>query len=130
MDSVGLDGAAATGSGRLSLTVRDLGSSASVALSGELDHDTADLLRQQLDRCLDDLGRVHLILDLTDLQFCDSTGLNVLLGARLRAEPRGGAVHLAAMRPAVARVFEVTGAAAVFQVHESVAEALASVPST
>jgi anti-anti-sigma regulatory factor len=48
----------------------------------------------------------------------------VLLGARLKAEAVGGGVHLAGMQPAVARVFEITGAEAVFTVHESLQAAL------
>lgn len=55
----------------------------------------------------------------------DSTGLNVLLGARLKAEAGGGGVHLAGMQPVVARVFEITGADAVFTVHDSLDKALA-----
>ncbi len=65
------------------------------------------------------------MVDCSRLDFCDSTGLNVLLGARLKAEEAGGgAVHLAAMQPVVARVFEITGAEAVFTVHATLAEAL------
>lgn len=64
------------------------------------------------------------MIDCSRLEFCDSTGLNVLLSARLRAEAEGGAVHLAAMRPTVARVLEITGAEAVFTVHDSLDQAL------
>jgi anti-anti-sigma factor len=66
-----------------------------------------------------------LVVDCSELEFCDSTGLNVLLGARLKAEAEGGAVHLAGMRPPVARVFEITGAEAVFRVHDTLDAALA-----
>ncbi|MFB7936291.1 STAS domain-containing protein [Streptomyces sp. NPDC127049] len=90
---------------------------------GELDHHTAELLREPLDAALD-AGRVRLVVDCSGLAFCDSTGLNVLLGARLRAEAAGGGVHLVAMRPAVARVFQITGAEAVFTVHDTLATAL------
>ncbi|GHJ92859.1 MULTISPECIES: STAS domain-containing protein [Streptomyces] len=90
---------------------------------GELDHHTAEILREPLDAALD-AGRVRLVVDCAGLGFCDSTGLNVLLGARLRAEAAGGAVHLVAMRPAVARVFRITGAEAVFTVHDTLATAL------
>jgi anti-anti-sigma factor len=109
---------------RLAVAVRSVGASVVVAPSGELDHDTADLLRGPLERSLDD-GVDRIVVDCSDLLFCDSTGLNVLLAARLRAQEAGGAVHLAAMRPAVARVFEITGAETVFQVHASLDEALA-----
>jgi anti-anti-sigma factor len=95
-----------------------------VTAAGELDHHTADLLREPLEDCLDK-GFSRLVVDCSRLEFCDSTGLNVLLGARLKAEAAGGGVHLAGMLPAVARVFEITGAEAVFTVHDSLDAALA-----
>ncbi|MFM9371591.1 STAS domain-containing protein [Streptomyces sp. Da 82-17] len=110
--------------GRLRVEVRNDGESAVVTPVGELDHHTADLLREPLENCLDQ-GRSRLVVDCSRLEFCDSTGLNVLLGARLKAEAAGGGVHLAGMLPVVARVFEITGAEAVFTVHESVESALA-----
>lgn len=110
--------------GRLRVEVREDGSNAVVTPVGELDHHTADLLREPLEGCLDN-GFSRLVVDCSGLEFCDSTGLNVLLGARLRAEAGGGGVHLAAMRPVVARVFEITGAEAVFTVHKTLEDALA-----
>ncbi|MFJ4784717.1 STAS domain-containing protein [Streptomyces sp. NPDC088794] len=111
-------------SGRLLVEVREEGHSAVVTAAGELDHHTADLLREPLDDCLDK-GFNRLVVDCSRLEFCDSTGLNVLLGARLKAEAAGGGVHLAAMLPVVARVFEITGADAVFSVHDTLEAALA-----
>ena len=105
-------------SGRLLVEVREEGSSAVVTPAGELDHHTADLLREPLEDCLAK-GLSRLVVDCSRLEFCDSTGLNVLLGARLKAEAAGGGVHLAGMLPVVARVFEITGADAVFTVHDS-----------
>ncbi|MDX3750459.1 STAS domain-containing protein [Streptomyces sp. AK08-02] len=114
-------------SGRLLVEVRQDGPSAVVTPTGELDHHTADLLREPLEDCLAK-GVARLVVDCTRLEFCDSTGLNVLLGARLKAEAAGGGVHLAGMQPVVARVFEITGADAVFTVHETLADALADGP--
>ena len=109
--------------GRLQVDVRTEGRSEVVTPVGELDHHTAELLRAPLDQALDE-GRSRLVLDCSRLDFCDSSGLNVLLGARLKAEAAGGAVHLAGMQPVVARVFEITGAEAVFTVHASLEDAL------
>ena len=111
-------------SGRLLVEVREEGTSAVVTPAGELDHHTADLLREPLEGCLEK-GYARLVVDCSRLEFCDSTGLNVLLGARLKAEAAGGGVHLAAMQPVVARVFEITGAEAVFTVHDTLETALA-----
>jgi anti-anti-sigma factor len=111
-------------SGRLLVEVRQEGTSAVVTPAGELDHHTADLLREPLEDCLEK-GYSRLVVDCSRLEFCDSTGLNVLLGARLKAEAAGGGVHLAGMLPVVARVFEITGADAVFTIHDTLDAALA-----
>ncbi|MDG4862175.1 STAS domain-containing protein [Streptomyces sp. T-3] len=110
--------------GRLRVEAWKQDRSAVVVPVGELDHHTADLLREPLESCLAE-GFHRLVVDCSQLEFCDSTGLNVLLGARLKAEAAGGGVHLAGMLPVVARVFEITGAEAVFTVHESLEAALA-----
>ncbi|SDL19073.1 STAS domain-containing protein [Streptomyces indicus] len=109
--------------GRLQVGVRREGASAVFSPAGELDHHTADLLREPLEQAVDE-GVTRLVVDCSRLEFCDSTGLNVLLGARLKAEAEGGGVHLAGMQPVVARVFEITGAEAVFTVHPTLEEAL------
>ncbi|MGY1436144.1 MULTISPECIES: STAS domain-containing protein [Streptomyces] len=112
-----------TSQGRLTVDLRHEEGSAVVTPEGELDHHTAELLREPLERSVDE-GYSRLVVDCSRLEFCDSTGLNVLLGARLKAEAEGGAVHLAGMLPVVARVFEITGANAVFTVHDDLASAL------
>ncbi|MFI6288885.1 STAS domain-containing protein [Streptomyces sp. NPDC051018] len=121
-----MDGATAgsVNQGRLRVEVRTEGHSEVLQPAGELDHHTADLLRVPLEAALE-AGRSRLVVDCSRLEFCDSTGLNVLLSARLSAEAAGGGVHLAGMQPVVARVLEITGAEAVFTVHESVEAALA-----
>lgn len=109
--------------GRLKVEFRHLGRSAVLTPAGELDHHTADLLRELLEKSVED-GTPRIVVDCSQLEFCDSTGLNVLLGARLKAEAAGGGVHLAAMGSVVARVFEITGAGAVFSIHDTLDAAL------
>lgn len=74
--------------GRLQVEARTEGRSEVVTPVGELDHHTADLLREPLESAVEQ-GRVRLVVDCSRLEFCDSTGLNVLLGARLKAEAAG-----------------------------------------
>ncbi|MFE3328914.1 STAS domain-containing protein [Streptomyces sp. NPDC059176] len=94
------------------------------ALSGELDHDTAEPLRTALDEGIAG-GARRLLVDCSGLLFCDSTGLNVLLRARLAAQDADARVELAALRPQVARMLAITGAGAVFPRYASIGEALA-----
>ncbi|WP_049576130.1 STAS domain-containing protein [Streptomyces sp. SBT349] len=111
----------------LAVDVRRVGSGAVVAPVGELDHHTADVLREALDACVAE-GCPRIVIDCSGLEFCDSTGLNVLLATRQEAEAVGSQVHLAGMSPIVARVFEITGAGAVFTVHRDLEAALAAMP--
>ncbi|WP_129842253.1 STAS domain-containing protein [Streptomyces sp. RFCAC02] len=113
---------------QLTIDVRRTEAGAVVTPAGELDHHSADTLRGSLEQCLAD-GVRRIVIDCSALEFCDSTGLNVLLATRLTAESAGGQIHLAAMRPIVARVFEITGAGSVFTVHDTLDDALAALPA-
>ncbi|GBQ02328.1 STAS domain-containing protein [Streptomyces spongiicola] len=95
-----------------------------VEVTGELDHDTAEPLRSVLGNAVAG-GARRIVVDCAELRFCDSTGLNVLLRARLAAQGGEARVELAALRPQVARMLAVTGAAAVFPRYASLGEALA-----
>lgn len=113
--------------GRFAVASRTAGGPGRIvlALSGELDEDTVDALRGALYAAP---GAGHVVVDCSALRFCDSSGLNVLLRARLRMRERGGRLDLADLRPPVDRMFEITGARSVFRVYESVAAALAAGP--
>ncbi|MBT2392104.1 MULTISPECIES: STAS domain-containing protein [Streptomyces] len=104
-----------------------------LTIGGELDIDTATSLHHHMaNQFLH--GRRHLVLDLSDLQFMDSSGLNVLIKAGREARNTAGDLHLAAPTPAVRRLFEITGLNVATPIHNNVDEALAtaarSVPAT
>ncbi|MFI6416172.1 STAS domain-containing protein [Streptomyces sp. NPDC050842] len=92
-----------------------------LAIAGELDRDTMEPLRKAVE---EHLGAGRIVVDCSALRFCDSSGLNTLLRARLRMQEAGGRLELAEIRRPVARMFEITGARSVFRVYETVAEAL------
>jgi anti-sigma B factor antagonist len=51
----------------------------------------------------------HLVIDLADVSFIDSSGLRSLLGASRRAQARGHSVLLRNPGPEVIRLLEITG---------------------
>lgn len=110
--------------GRFAVDVRAVDDVVVLALSGELDHDTAEPLRAALDAALSG-GARRLLVDFSGVRFCDSTGLNVLLHSRLAVREVGGRLELAGLRRPVARMFRITGADEIFPVHTDVAHALA-----
>ncbi|MEV7175157.1 STAS domain-containing protein [Kitasatospora sp. NPDC093679] len=93
-----------------------------LAPTGELDHDSAEPFREALDGALRDPPDL-VVVDCSGLLFCDSTGLNLLLRARLSAQADGGEVVLAAPTAMVRRMLEITGAGEIFRVVDSTAEA-------
>ncbi|MFG2292398.1 STAS domain-containing protein [Streptomyces sp. NPDC048603] len=109
---------------RFGLEVRQQDGVVILVLSGELDHDTAHPLHEALAAALERPGPPRLVVDCGGLRFCDSTGLNMLLRARLEAQEIGGTVELAAPTRPVARMLEITGADEVFTIHPDMATAL------
>ncbi|MEV5744071.1 STAS domain-containing protein [Microbispora rosea] len=97
-----------------------------VALDGALDYTNAELLRRDVEAVL---GAEHreLVLDLSDLGFCDSTGIRILLSIRKLMQERDGAVTLAGPNARLARIFRLTGLINAFTVAPSLAEALDAV---
>jgi anti-anti-sigma factor len=78
-----------------------------VAVHGEIDLDSADMLNRVLGDCLRaDAGGVD--VDLTAVGFFDCSGLNTLLRARALAEAFGVRFTLGAVSAPVARVLDLT----------------------
>ncbi|MYW68037.1 anti-sigma factor antagonist [Streptomyces sp. SID8379] len=65
----------------LKVTESAQGDWAVVRVSGEMDLATSPALRQQVHEAVAD-GRHSLVLDLSDVLFCDSSGVGVLIASR------------------------------------------------
>lgn len=90
-----------------------------VSVYGEVDLYTAPRLQAELAALVRE-GTGRVVVDLSGVEFCDSTGMNVLLSAMKRLRGHGGSLELAAPRPAVCRILQVTGLDTVFTVHDAV----------
>jgi anti-anti-sigma factor len=64
------------------------------------------------------------IIDLADVTFVDSSGLGALIVARKTARERGGSVSLVSPPPVVRRLLGSTRLHDIFDIHESLAEAV------
>jgi len=87
-----------------------------VAVAGEIDLYTAPRLHSELAAAVMVDGPAQVVVDMAGVDFCDSTGMNVLLAALRRARERGGDLVLAGPRPAVRKILQVTGLESVFTV--------------
>ena len=78
-------------------------------LVGELDASTIEHMTEVARRALSKSVGVSLVVDITDLVFCDSSGLRALMAIRRAALQAHRAVLFSDARPIVRRVFELTG---------------------
>jgi anti-sigma B factor antagonist len=110
----------------MSLTVQteQRGEVVVVSVAGELDMATAPQLQDHITDLLDK-GRSHIVFDLANVSFCDSTGLSVFVRAKNGADDVGGAVRLAAPQRGVLRILEVSGLVEVLQTYPTVDDAVA-----
>ena len=91
----------------------DVSGIVNLALSGELDHANSAELDDRLEPLLL-AGAEHLVLDVTELSFCDSAGLSVLISAYRRLAKAGGDMTLRGVRDSLRRVVNITGLDALF----------------
>lgn len=96
-----------------------------LAVFGEVDVATAPRLRERLIELVNQ-GKHHLVVDLSGVDFLDSTGLGVLVGALKRVRTQDGELALVCSEPRVLKVFEITGLTKVFTMHPSVDEAVSA----
>ncbi len=92
-----------------------------MSVAGEIDLYTAPRLHGELATVLAGPGPAMIVVDMSQVEFCDSTGMNVLLAAHRRAREGGGDLQLAGPRPAVRKVLQLTGLETVFTVLDDTA---------
>ncbi|WP_405009161.1 STAS domain-containing protein [Kitasatospora sp. NBC_01539] len=91
--------------------VRDSLAGPVVEPSGDLDLDAVPTLRSALHQAMSRRPvPPMLVVDLAQVTFCDTSGLDALLAARVEAEGRGISLHLARPSRQVARLLATVGA--------------------
>ncbi len=96
-----------------------------LAVAGEVDVATAPRLRERVIQLVND-GRHRIIVDLSAVDFLDSTGLGVLVGALKRVRTHDGELALVCAESRILKVFEITGLTKVFSMHQSIDKAVAA----
>jgi anti-sigma B factor antagonist len=94
-----------------------------VAVTGDLDLYNAPALKEELLGLPDSVTRV--VVDLAGVPFLDSAGLSVLTTIARRFRYAGGGVALAGADRNIQRVLSLTGLDRYFDVHATVADAVA-----
>jgi anti-sigma B factor antagonist len=91
-----------------------------VRIGGELDLASRDLVEPEVLAAIAHGGPVT--IDLTDLTFCDSSGIALLLAAREKATAEDVALTIEHVRSSLARVLALTGVDRVIDIRGEVAD--------
>ena len=96
-----------------------------VDVEGEIDVYTAPRLRELLIDLVNK-NNYQLVVNMEKVEFLDSTGLGVLVGAVKRVRAHDGSLDLVCTQQRILKIFKITGLTKVFGIHETVDQAIAA----
>ena len=99
------------------------GDCAVLRITGELDAYTAPFLRDRM-RDLTAVGVRHVIADLREVSFLDSTGLGAMVGSLKRLREQDGSLELVVPDGRIMTIFRITGLDRVFALNPSFPDAI------
>ncbi|ABV32912.1 MULTISPECIES: STAS domain-containing protein [Pseudothermotoga] len=92
--------------------------------NGELDMSNSAELKEQIKREFIHQGKVDLIIDLSHVDYMDSSALGVLIGLQKSCRLNGGALILCGLEENLKRIFKMTSLDSVFSIRATVEDAL------
>ncbi len=80
-----------------------------VSVSGEIDHHSASSMRREVDNIIWNRTPTHLILDMSEVDFMDSSGLGFIMGRYALMKEIGGNLSLRNPSAIVMKMLTLTG---------------------
>lgn len=78
-------------------------------LQGELDHHAARQMRETIDAAIDMNMPTLLILDFSEVEFMDSSGIGLVMGRYRLLSKTGAQLHVQGMAPNIYKVMKLAG---------------------
>lgn len=97
-----------------------------IRLNGELDAYTCAQLREEMIEVIEN-SSPNIVVDMSDVEYIDSSGLGTLVGGLKRSSEKGGKIAVVCVAGQIRKVFEITGLEKVFPIFDDEAEALAAI---
>lgn len=93
-------------------------------VEGEIDHHTTDEFRNHIDYNMENNPLKHLVLDMSRLEFMDSSGIGALIGRYKKVSSLGGKMVIVNENKQVAKVFEISGIYDIIHSYSNLEQAL------
>lgn len=84
-----------------------------IKLAGEADVYASPEMKEELYKLLEEKPK-SIVIDCSELNYIDSTGLSILIGLLKRQKEHGGDVQLLSLQPHVRKIFNITSLDKVF----------------
>ncbi|MBB5174208.1 STAS domain-containing protein [Texcoconibacillus texcoconensis] len=101
----------------LELQVQERENESTVFLQGEVDVYTASTLKESL-LPLTEKQDEKVVVDLSEVDYIDSTGLGIFIGALKSTDKHGSSLKLVGLNDRVSRLFDITGLNEVMDIEE------------
>lgn len=98
-----------------------------VHLDGELDHHSAEEVREDIDAAIDSKNVKNLVFELSNMKFMDSSGIGVVIGRYKKISNIGGKVGMVISNPHVDRIFQMAGIYKIIDKYSTREEALVNI---
>ena len=105
------------------MQIRTNGNTLIVKVTGDMDHYNAGTLRSAIDREIRQKPVKNLVFDLGELDFMDSSGIGLILGRYKRIKELEGNVFIAAARPEVERIINLSGLHKIIPLYDTMEKA-------
>ena len=99
-----------------------------VVADGEIDLSNVAEFKEAVSLAVEQTRSGHVIIDLTDVSYMDSSGFGTLLSATKKIRPAGGKVFLVGCNDVIARMLRITRLNTIFDLYASEEEALRALP--
>jgi anti-sigma B factor antagonist len=94
-----------------------------VELQGEIDLSTSAIFKETVYKVIES-GKKDIVINLSGLEFMDSTGLGVLVAALKKTSMEGGSIRLVCNKRSIKKVFIITGLDKVFSIYDNLQRCL------
>lgn len=110
----------------MKLGFKKRGNALIVMVTGEIDHHSAESIRIKIDNKIEEDGALNLIIDFSEVNFMDSSGIGVIIGRYKKISEVNGKLIIVNPKPQIRRVFELGGLFNIIKEYKNIDEAIMS----
>lgn len=95
-----------------------------VSIIGELDHHSAEYIRQKVDSEIVKSANKNIIFDMSRVTFMDSSGIGVILGRFKNVQRLNGKTAIVQVNDQVRRIFDMSGVMKLIPIYDNIESAM------